>query len=352
MKYKVVVAALGCAATLLAAVPAAASARTHLVWAGGTPGFQKALANSYGGEALDFFPHSVTVNQGDTIEWQGMSIGFHSIDVPKKGGADLPLILPTGTNASGLNDAAGNPFWFNGAPNVGFNPALGGPSGGGVYNGSTRAASGLPLGPPKAYKLKFTKPGTYVYFCDVHYDMRGVVVVKPAGKPIPTKRQEAASIVAQQARDTKIAKKLAKTKVSGDRVSLGLGGKDNVEILAMFPHTLRVHTGATVSFAMATRTGEAHTATFGPASYLKPLEDSFTGTAPSAAAVYPSSPPGTAIPVSPTEHGNGFANAGALDRDSTTPLPPGAKFTFTQPGTYNYVCMIHPFMHGTVVVTG
>ncbi|HXL41206.1 MAG TPA: plastocyanin/azurin family copper-binding protein, partial [Actinomycetota bacterium] len=25
--------------------------------------------------------------------------------------------------------------------------------------------------------------------------------------------------------------------------------------------------------------------------------------------------------------------------------------TFTAPGTYAYICQIHPFMHGTVVVT-
>jgi plastocyanin len=31
----------------------------------------------------------------------------------------------------------------------------------------------------------------------------------------------------------------------------------------------------------------------------------------------------------------------------------GDKFsrTFTSPGTYSYICSIHPFMHGTVVVT-
>lgn len=26
--------------------------------------------------------------------------------------------------------------------------------------------------------------------------------------------------------------------------------------------------------------------------------------------------------------------------------------TFATPGTYHYICTIHPFMHGTVIVTG
>jgi plastocyanin len=350
MRRKVVVAAMGCAATLLGVLPVAASARTHLVWAGGTPSFQKAMQHKLSAEANDFVPHSDTLTQGDTVQWRGMSIGFHSIDVPKKGGPDLPLILPNGTQAGGVNDFAGNPFWFNGQPNIGFNSQLSAASGPKVYNGSARVDSGLPLGPPKAFKLKFTKPGTYVYFCDVHYDMRGIIVVRPKGNATPTPALEKAAVATQQARDMKIAKKLVKTKITGDRVSLGVAGRHSVEILAMFPRTLHVHSGATVSFAMATLTGEAHTATFGPASYLKPLEDSFTGTTFAATAIYPSSPPGTTLPV-PGTHGNGFANTGALDRDAATPLPPGAKFQFTAPGTYQFVCMIHPFMRGTVVVS-
>ena len=54
--------------------------------------------------------------------------------------------------------------------------------------------------------------------------------------------------------------------------------------------------------------------------------------------------------LDPTSHGNGFANVGALDRDSGTPLPPSGTIKFTQPGTYQFICLIHPFMHGTVVV--
>ena len=39
---------------------------------------------------------------------------------------------------------------------------------------------------------------------------------------------------------------------------------------------------------------------------------------------------------------------------STTITPSGGtfRFTFTQPGTYLYHCTIHPYMQGTIVVTG
>jgi plastocyanin len=349
MKRKIAVSVVGCAAVAAVALPATAVARTQLVWAGGTPNFQKSLFK-HAAEANDFFPHTVTIAQGDTIEWQGMSIGFHSIDLPGTGSSDLPLFLPTGSKASGLNDFAGNPFWFNGQPNLGFNPTLFAPSGGNSYDGSTRVDAGLPLGPAAPFKVSFTKPGTYVYFCDVHYDMRGIIVVRPTGAQTPSASaaQNAAAIAAQQTRDAKIAATLLKTKQKGNGVSVGLAGRHNVEVLGMFPSTLRVKKGATVSFAMATLTGETHTATFGPKPYLKPLAQSIGGPTPIATSLYPSSPTGPLLV--PGSHGNGFANAGALDRDSSTPLPPGKKFKFTKPGTYHYFCLIHPFMHGTIVV--
>ncbi len=50
----------------------------------------------------------------------------------------------------------------------------------------------------------------------------------------------------------------------------------------------------------------------------------------------------------PTEHtataNNGSFNTGLLKKGQS------ASHTFTQAGTYAYICTIHPFMHGTVVV--
>ena len=337
-----------CAVIAVGAGSAPAVARTHVVWAGGTPVFQKSLRARLRAEVNDFVPHRVTIHQGDTIEWKGMAIGFHSIDVPKKGGTDLPFILPTDTAASGLTDFAGNPFWFNGRPNLAFNSVLFAASGPAGYDGSTRSDSGLPVGRPRSFKLKFTKPGTYSYYCDLHYGMRGVVVVAPKSAKIPTAAQEADQISAQQSRDTKIAKSLAQTRVTG-RVSVGVAGDYSVEILAMVPQTLHVRAGATVSFAMPTTTGELHTATFGPGDYLRPLWTSITDPTPAATVVYPSSQHGP-IPV-PGVHGNGFANSGALDRGNGSPFNAHARFKFTAPGTYRYVCLLHPFMHGTIVVS-
>lgn len=348
MNCKLAGVVLAAAVIATGAVPATAGARTHLVWAGGTPGFQRSLHARYQAEANDFFPHQVTIHQGDTIEWQGMSIGFHSIDIPRKGGSDLPFMVPTDTTAAGLTDYAGNPFWFNGQPNLALNPTLFAPSGANTYDGRSRVDSGLPVGRPTAFKLTFTKPGTYAYYCDLHYGMRGIVVVMPRSAKIPTPAQETAEIAAEQSRDSRIARDLARTRVSGG-VSVGLSGKNSVEVLAMFPRTLNVRTGATVSFTMPTTTGELHTATFGPPDYLQPLSTSITNPTPTATVVYPSSQRGP-IPV-PGTHGNGFANSGGLDRGDDSPFKAQTKFTFTAPGTYRYVCLLHPYMQGTIVVS-
>ena len=341
------------------ALPAVSAARTKTVYAGGPAPFQNSMLKKYGAGVDNFLVNTVTINAGDTVVWNGKSRfgGFHTVDIPAKGGSDLPLFTPSGGMVTGVNDFAGNPFWFNGkVPALGLNGALLSATGGTTYTGAKRIDSGLPLSPkPVDFKVKFAKPGVYKYFCDVHPGMIGYVVVRKKGKEIPSARDDARTLAKAEAAYVKTAKKVVKTTVTGNNVSVGASGPGGLEVFAMFPGKLTVKAGTTVTFAMSKLSREAHTATFGPfgptgpGPYLTALSNSFSGPAPAPNAVYPSDPPGT-ITLTSTSHGNGFANSGAMDRDSTTPLPASGKITFTQPGTYTFMCLIHPFMRGTIVV--
>jgi len=350
------------AASVLAllALPASAGAATKVVYAG-PPAVTKQIAGKvigaaglnpqsfvkkYNPDVDNFFLHRVTINTGDTVSFQ--IEGFHTVDLPGKSGEDLPLIVP-GPTVHGAKDAAGNPFWFNGkVPSLGPNPVLFAPSTATTYDGTARVDSGLPLGPPKPLNVQFTKPGVYKYFCDVHPGMVGYVVVKPKGATIPSAAQDKAALVNQIRGDVKTAVKISKNRQPAHTVDLGQSGKGGVELLAMFPSTLTVKAGTRVTFSMSPHSREVHTASFGPKAYLKPLANSFNSPVISPIAGYPSAP--SSIVLTPASHGNGFANTGILDRDSGTPAPATNRIDFKIPGVYHYQCLIHPFMHGTIVV--
>ncbi len=348
-----VLVAATCAATL--GISATATAATRVVFAGGVPGANKIASKlvpknfgkKYSPGINAFFGRRTTINVGDKVSF--ILAGFHTIDLPGKSNSDLPLITTSGM-VTGALDAAGNPFWFNGkVPNVGLNPQLFRPIGGKTYNGTNRIDSGLPLRKPKPLNVKFTKPGVYKFFCDVHPGMVGYVVVKPKGKPIPSAAQVAAGDAAQFVSDVKAAKKVVKQKLPADTVDLGQSTKGGVELYAMFPRTLKVPANTTVKFTMSHFSRETHTATFGPHAFLKPILQSFAGANFNAIGVYPSDVP--SIVLTPTSHGDGFANVGALDNDPGTPqIPSSGKIDFTTPGVYHFQCLIHPFMHGTIVV--
>jgi plastocyanin len=342
---------------LLTSSGAMAKSLTKVVFAGPPPQTQKIAAKLvpksfvklYNPDINAFFNKKTAINVGDTVSFQ--LLGFHTVDLPGKAGAPLPLILPGKGLVSGVNDAAGNPFWFNGkVPNVGLNPLLLAPPKTQKFNGSQRLDSGLPLGKPKPFNVTFTKAGTYRFFCDVHPGMIGTVVVKPAGRPIPSAKQDARALVAQVTADIKAAKKTAATKLPANTVSLGESARGGVELFNMFPATLTVSPNTVVTFQMSRNSFETHTATFGPTSELKKLAKGFQGVNFPAQGVFPSDPT-QPVTESLTSHGDGFANTGALDTNAkSTTIPSSGKIDFTQAGTYHFICLIHPFMQGTIVV--
>jgi plastocyanin len=326
----------------------------------GIPRAAQRSFQSTGSDVNDFFPHRVTIHVGDTVRF--VPTGFHTVDLPGRRTRKLPIITPTNQTVSGVLDAAGAPFFFNGQPALGFNPRLL-RSGFGkrrAYNGRRAVLSGLPVQRnPRPMSVRFTRAGSFRYFCDIHPGMTGTVRVVRAGRSVPSARQDRATLRSQVARTLRTARSLASgaTPPPAGTVDVGRQGAGGVSFFAFVPAQLTVPRGSVVTFRMAARS-EVHTATTGPGnpesepnSYLGQIAASLQRPVFDPRAVYPSDPVPSA-PLTPTFHGNGFWNSGGLDLDPATPTVPDRNTVqFAAPGTYEVYCMIHPFMHATVTVT-
>lgn len=342
------------------AAPAVASAATKPVFVGTPPSAAHAF-QSQNGDVNDFFPHGITIHVGDKVRF--VPVGFHTVDFPAKGASPAPLIVPTGDKVAGVNDAAGQAFWFNGQDALSFNPELGPPGLYGTtttYTGRKRVESGLPFAQaPKDFLVKFTKKGSYTYYCDVHPGMKGVVHVVAKKAKAPSKKADLKVVKRQITADLKELKRISRTKPSSGTVQIGASGAHGVESYGFYPAAPSVKVGTTVTFQMPVGSTEEHTATTGPGNpeqgttYLGEIAASIQGGPvfdPRLA--YPSDTPGgTPAALTPTLHGNGFWNAGVLDRSKSSPLPASNKVTFAAPGQYTFYCLIHPFMKATVTVT-
>jgi plastocyanin len=319
------------------------------------PASQKTFEKA-GSDANAFFPSSVRIRTGDVVAFQ--PVGFHTVDMPASG-APLPLLAPTGKKVA-ASDAAGIPFWFNARDEVGFDKRLLKTSyGKTLVKGPARITSGLPLGRKlKPMRVRFKKAGLYTYYCNIHPGMKGTVRVVGKGAPIPSAKSDAARVKAQVAKALATAKALpTATKPPANTISVGAEGKGGITYFGMLPDNLTVPAGTTVNFAMPVGSSDVHTATFGPGNpdkpkeYLGAIAASFQGAVFDGRGVYPSEPPGSPpAALSPTLHGNGFWSTGVMDAVAASPPPGAGAVTFSTPGTYQFVCLIHTFMKGTITV--
>jgi plastocyanin len=385
-----VVLAAGVAALL--ALPVTAQARVKVVTEGLPIKDQSKFLNTVGpngqkllADAIDYFPHTVTIHVGDSVRFEPTA--FRNIDIPAlKHGRQLPplALLQTGAIIQGDVDAAGQPFWFNGTlPNVFFNKKIVPPHpsvdysftkkpGKTVkvtYTGKKEITSDIPFnaGPPST-QVKFTRAGTYNVYDDLHEGKagngaKGVVRVLPKRKRIPSAAADRKAVAKQVARDFKIAKGLQQVPVPQNTVFVGSAGDHGVEYFGYLPSTLTVPDHTTVTFAMTSKSFENHTATIAAAqnadpeagtnSHLGRIAASFFQPTLDPEGVWPSD---QAEPASETltAHGDGFWNSGVLAPASRAPspiIPQSRRVTFDQPGRYEVYCMVHPQMHGTVIVT-
>jgi plastocyanin len=354
-----------CAVALCSfAFPSVAGAATKTVSAGPPP--KKTPAGvPKDGDINAFFPSSVKVHAGDSVSFSFP--GFHAVNFPKKGDAPPPLAAPDSTRpVTGAADAAGAAYWFNGqgTPVVPSIVSLGSGSGK-PYTGAAAVGSGLPLGKPKPFVVKFPKAGTYTYFCVIHPGMKGSVTVVSKSKPVPSAKADAARAKAQLDKGLTALKQLDKETAPANTVIAGPDKTNGPVLLRFTPAALTTKVGTPVSLEMTPGTTEDHTFTFAKdvkatgkaaeATFIGPLAGTPAGGPPTIAFdpkwAYPSDPPGAPVVIDGANHGDGLVNTGVMDGSSATPFPQKVTVSFSQPGTYTFLCAIHTFMTGKITVT-
>ena len=357
--------ALACAVVAALAVTGAASparqahsATTYTVYLGEFAPPPASL-RKIPGTINQFLPSRVTIAAGDSVTFSSRT--FHTATYNPK---PIPLFMPDPAKATytGVTDAAGAPFYFEGKSKLIYSPQALGPFGSKSITPGAPASSGVlspqsDKAPPATATFTFPKPGSYVLFCTVHPGMKGTVVVKPAGSAVPATPDQvkAQALKAQTAAYPK-AIALNKTKVAArNTVAMGVGG--TVTMLAYYPKVLKVKAGTTVTFVNKA-SSEVHNLTFGPKKYIEQFgkkTDLFPTSPTSPNQVTPVLPygtdPGPLTYAGATTHGNGFFVT-PLTSGAPIGLPRSSRVTFSTPGTYKYFCWIHgPDMGGTIVVT-
>jgi len=132
------------------------------------------------GTINQFLPAKIVVAAGDKVAFSSAS--FHTATYNPK---PIPLLMPDPAKGSytGIKDAAGAPFYFDGQPKLIYNPQAFGPFGPKTISGGTPASSGAmgpqgPKDPPQTVTYTFPKPGTYRLFCTLHPGMKATLRVK------------------------------------------------------------------------------------------------------------------------------------------------------------------------------
>lgn len=309
-----------------------------------------------------FFPGRLTVNAGDKVTFT--SFGFHTVSY-LAGKAPPPPIVPAGgATYQGITDEAGQPFYFDGRPAFSYTPSVFGPFGPKAIAGKTPASTGAifatsPRKPGKA-TYAFPKTGTFKLLCQIHPGMEMSVVVKARGASVPTAEEVAAKAKAETDAAWAQAKPLAATKPPKNTVIMGIDGRKGpggrLTILDFLPALTTVKAGTTVTFVNRAPS-EPHNLGFGPPKYIERFmkqTDLFpmgpgSKNQVTPVFVYGTDPRGT--PYDGANHGNGFYASGLTD-SLRGGLPNSVKVTFTKPGKYRFLCMLHgPDMAADIRVT-
>lgn len=312
-----------------------------------------------------FYPANLTIHVGDSVMWK-----HNSMDNPHT----VTFLGPEKAIEDLNGPPAGNP------PRSELNPKIFLPVGSNTYDGSQYLNSGVMadnIPGPKQYTVTFNTPGTYTYYCSIHavnlpngqiVSMQAKVTVLPAGSALPmtpaqveaqARSEMAANDQEAMQADAQANQKTATTSVGPNgntvyHVNVGyqiLKPTSDMDYMRFAPSTINVKVGDTVEWSIPTAHG-FHNVLFGDANApIFNIEPQQSGP-PKA---YLNNEVFGPVGANPgTYAGTGVASAGiVVGKDD---LAPGAPFvgsyalTFTQPGSYNYVCALHDEMGMKAVV--
>jgi len=130
-------------------------------------------------------------------------------------------------------------------------------------------------------------------------------------------------------------------------------GRDTEVVIAFLPSMLSVRAGDTVTWKL--NADEIHTVSFLSGAPTPRFERPIPDAGPTDFMLNPQAAFPTRAPGAPAEtySGTGFASSGTMSDVPPAPgAPPNNEFSliFDTPGTYDFVCIIHPFQIGTIEV--
>jgi len=288
-----------------------------------------------------YFPGKLTVRPGDTIEFTNKSKGYpHTVTLGVKAdGSNRPPIITD----KGVNAAAFGPCFTDTEPSAQLTacptppnpanpPAFAGKgywNSGVIQNGSTQPGASNKT----TVKLADNIPaGDYSFVCMLHPFMIGTLTVAPSDDVRLTPTAVRANADTASAKAISDAAALKPPAATAGAVAAGWG--DRITAVNKFdPTSINVKVGDEVTWTSVSPY-EPHTITF---------NGKFSG---------PEDPAATA-PAGVKSGGTftgGLAHSGFI---GAPPIVPSNKFSlkFGKAGTYNYVCLLHPTMTGTVTVT-
>ena len=345
----------------------------------------------------DFFPRSLTVHKGQTIQF--VIEGFHTATLLPKGMSSAADQLANGLPVADAEDTAPNPggqthSQIRLSAVLPTSMTCGTAAKPCSFTGSGVVSSGVYLGagaPPPFVVTINAAVGTYAFHCRVHPGMDATIRVVPGSVKSTTPGALVSSVRHQIASDVKDAYAAEKQNSAVTTTTLPDGhtlwmvnvgaasAGSHVAIDEFLPGTLYVAKGDLVMWS-SPAANEVHTVTF-PVDLQTDMvalcEDATTGTDSPATALHtpPQGPLDFACGTRPADEiefapGNGVrtladpttvSDSGLLASSSakaawglpsTAALPNwtiGVSSTAT-PGTYTFVCQIHPGMTGTLVV--